>query len=488
MNDASGRNRLSKLPVQVRLQVDRLCNDFSAAWRVGHEPQIEDYLEQVERRHRSVLLEELLPVEIELRGEEVRPQQYQERFPDDAAAVDAAIYQAQHDTLKLTSSNRRDTSEAEAARRPPPETIGRYRVQRVLGAGGFGVVYLADDPELHRQVAIKGVMSGAFGPAPVGTTVVIDRVKREAQLAASLQHAAIVTIYDVLIPELTEGGNSSEVDLYIVQEYVEGQDLKSLLESGPLAAETAAELMVEIAEAVGAAHKRLVHRDLKPANILLDRDGRPHVADFGLAVDETLQQRLQGEVAGTPAYMAPEQTRGETHLLDGRADVWSLGVMLYEMVAGRLPFVAATRDELFNKICNDQPRCLARADVEIPAELTRICLKCLSKRMSDRYASCSTICGTCVPASLRLRARPEWCPRACGPLTLTITTSSSTCSPGRETATACPTPFDFGRAASIPWSRRAPSRSACYTARVAPANHRSSKPDCCQEWASMSFR
>ena len=147
------------------------------------------------------------------------------------------------------------------------------------------------------------------------------------------------------------------------------------------------DLLARVAEAVHPAHKQgLVHRDLKPANILVDVDGKPHVADFGLAVDEDSQLKRKGEVAGTIPYMAPEQVQGETHRLDGRTDVWALGVILYSILTGRNPFSGGMY-ELLDAIRYHEPKPPRQIKDTIPKELERICLKCMSKRMTDRYAT-----------------------------------------------------------------------------------------------------
>ena len=145
-------------------------------------------------------------------------------------------------------------------------------------------------------------------------------------------------------------------------------------------------------EAVGFAHQHdLVHRDLKPANLLVDRQGHPHVADFGLAVDENSQRLRKGEVCGTPAYMSPEQVRGLTHVLDGRSDLWSIGVILYELLTGRRPFRGANTAEVFENVKRRDPKPPRQIKPEIPGELERICLKCLQKRQTDRYASAAEL-------------------------------------------------------------------------------------------------
>ena len=205
----------------------------------------------------------------------------------------------------------------------------------------------------------------------------------EARTAAQLKHPGLVAVYDV-----QQEGNS----VYIVQEYVDGQDLAHWAQAERPDVARITHLMLEIVEAVGYAHQQgLVHRDLKPANILVDRRGHAHVADFGLALQENAQQLRAGETCGTPAYMSPEQVRGETHRLDGRSDLWSLGVIFYELLTGRRPFTANTTSVLFDEIQHRDPKPPRMIEPAIPAELERVTLKCLAKRATDRYGSAAAL-------------------------------------------------------------------------------------------------
>ena len=268
-----------------------------------------------------------------------------------------------------------------------PTQIGSYEVKRVLGQGAFGVVYLAHDRDLQRDVAIKRLMLERLSGFSGGLVTLTERFLQEGRLAALLKHPNIVTVHHVVRLE-----NSDQPQLFIVQEFIEGIDLSEFLKQKGRDLKQVAHLMALIADAVGFAHQQgLVHRDLKPANILIDARGEPHVTDFGMAVDETLQRRLRGEISGTPLYMAPEQARGETHLLDGRADIWSLGVILYETLAGRRPFEGSTFSELSEQICHREPKPLRMIEPSLPEELERICLKCLRRKITDRYSTCADL-------------------------------------------------------------------------------------------------
>lgn len=269
---------------------------------------------------------------------------------------------------------------------PPARRLGRYELGELLGSGAFGSVWHAWDTELSREVAVKVPRCGRFS-RPTEE----ERFLREARSAAQLHHPGIVAVHDV--------GREGET-VYIVSELVRGTSLAQRLRGGRLSFREAAELVAGVADALHHAHRQgVIHRDVKPSNILLapdDRPGeprsqRPLVTDFGLAKREVgeVTMTLDGQVLGTPAYMSPEQVQSP-HAVDGRCDVYSLGVILYEMLTGQLPFSGTTR-MLLLQVVSDEPRPPRRLNERIPRDLETICLSCLHKEPGRRYRTAGAL-------------------------------------------------------------------------------------------------
>ncbi len=255
-----------------------------------------------------------------------------------------------------------------------PDRIGRYQIEKLLGKGSFGMVYLAHDETLDRSVAIK-----VPHPHLVVNKDQAEEYLSEARTVANLDHPNIVPVFDV--------GSTDNCPFFIVSKYIDGVDLAKRLKRSRLSLDKAVNLVTKVAEALHHAHKqRLVHRDIKPGNLLLDEKNEPFVVDFGLALRE--QDVGKGpRFAGTPAYMSPEQARSEGHRVDGRSDIFSLGIVLYELLTGVHPFRAESRQQLLQLITEQEPRPLRQYDDHISIELERICMKALSKRVTDRYGT-----------------------------------------------------------------------------------------------------
>ena len=288
------------------------------------------------------------------------------------------------------------------------QTISHYRILEKLGEGGMGVVYEAEDLKLHRSVALKFLPHESFSSKDTRT-----RFLREARTAASLDHASVCPIFEII---------ETEDHSFIAMALVKGRTLEEMIAERPLELGVALDIAIQVAEGLDHAHqKSIVHRDIKPSNVVVSTDGRAKILDFGLArsVGDT-QLTMEGTVLGTVAYMSPEQARAEE--VDHRSDIWSLGVVLYEMMSGQRPFAGDHQQAVIYSILNENPESLTGLRAGITLELERLIDRCLEKDPGSRYQTAGDLTSdlrrlrqrlesstrSSVTASRRVRSRRRW--------------------------------------------------------------------------------
>ncbi len=256
-----------------------------------------------------------------------------------------------------------------------PEKLGRYEIVRAIGKGAMGMVYEGRDPKIGRRVAIKTCRADVMENTSLKNELLV-RFEREFQAAGALQHPYIVTIYDV--------GEDDGMP-YIAMEFVEGFDLRQVMENrGKYDVAAMVEIAAKVCEGLHHAHLRgIIHRDVKPANVLITKNGEVKIADFGIARVAGSVLTLDGSVVGTPHYMSPEQFAGDE--LDGRADLFSVGIILYEMLAGRKPFSGETVSTLMHEVLKRIPLPPSTYNEAVPKALDEVLLKALAKYPDARY-------------------------------------------------------------------------------------------------------
>jgi predicted Ser/Thr protein kinase len=264
--------------------------------------------------------------------------------------------------------------------RHPPDLPDGYQIEREIGKGGMGVVYLVHQQSLNRDVALKVLRPGeqTFGP-------LVKRFLGEAKHLARLRHPNIVSIHEV---------GDAQGEPYFTMDYIEGEPLSAAIRRGPMSPTQALSILKQVAEAVQHAHRQgIIHRDLKPSNVLIDNDGTAFVTDFGLARDVSQSSDLTqtGELLGTPQYMSPEQARGQSSMIGEATDIHALGLLLFEMLTGKAAFASSSPADVLVRLLNEDPPPLRSLDRRIPRDLETICQKTLQKSPAARYASVSAL-------------------------------------------------------------------------------------------------
>jgi len=409
----SQSNPSTSLPPGMASRLNPVCDRFEDQWLAGAVPRLEEFLPLVDEAVRPALLRELLELELlyrRRRGEHATVEEYRQRLPEYADLIGAAFAAADlsggpppqcQQPLPIRAPDTavgygRDRAGEDApatvdgpkeqSGHPPgpvadllPEQIGRYRILGRVGAGGMGTVFRAHDPELQRIVALK--VPRFEGPPPAQQQA-RQRFLREARAAAAIRHAHVCPIHDV---------GEQQGRPYVVMAFVEGESLAEHL--GRVGrfedCRSAVQLVCQVAEALTAVHGHgIIHRDLKPGNILLDQQGQAVLTDFGLARSTADAEHLtaNGALLGTPAYMAPEQAAPESGEMTVAADIYSLGVVLYRMLTGRVPFEGQAMMLLY-KVAQETPPSPAQFRTDLDPALVAIIQKAMARRPQDRYAS-----------------------------------------------------------------------------------------------------
>lgn len=378
--------------------IDGVCAEFERSLAGDETTRIEDYLSKLPSECRVVLLRELLATELEWRvaqGEQPAPDDYESRFSELQQEIAAVFVEALAESEAPTALVSRDAAANQTATDMEtvaqdaaglagmPNPFGRYRVERLLGRGGMGTVYLAYDQQLQRQVALK------LPSLDTEDRRIIERFSREALAMASVSHPHICPIHDV---------GEYDGHQYLTMTYLDGRTLAEVLKEDPLPSATeAAKIVRTLASSIHVAHESgVVHRDLKPSNVMMTPQVGPVLMDFGLArstVSDPGEITTTSGIVGSPAYMAPEQIGGTPSEVGPAADVYALGVILYELLSGARPFHGESALILAQVLAAPPPR-PSNIRHDIPPKLEAICLRALNKRPDDRYPSAQAFAET----------------------------------------------------------------------------------------------
>lgn len=390
MSSGDPRNKINDTITPVWMT--ELCERFREKWNTKESLSIEFVMDRLPAENRSIALRALIKIECELRalrGEIPAPQEFVQRFPNFKRDVLSVVSPqsskeslARRETIPASNSMIDSKSEIDSRSLKIPRKLGRYRIDRKLGEGAMGVVFLARDEMLNRAVALK--IPRRYQASGSEEQL---RFKREAQAAAVLHHPSICPIYDV--------GEIQGIQ-YISMGFVDGVPLsRYAVQDSGLTEHQIARYVLQIAKALAVAHEAgFIHRDLKPANIMLDKNDLPVVLDFGLArrIDRKNDPRLTqtGIVLGSPCYMAPEQLDGNPAKVGPHSDIYSLGVILYELLAGRVPF-AGSPTSVMGQILTETPQKPSAWRTHLTVRLETICLKMMAPQPEQRLGSMQAV-------------------------------------------------------------------------------------------------
>ncbi|MEM6980476.1 MAG: serine/threonine-protein kinase, partial [Planctomycetota bacterium] len=367
--------------LSIRHQIDLICDRFEQALKDGGPVDIEDFLDDVATEHQELLRDHLQQLLSDYRARESKSGFEPTIAPDSVTAPD--LPPSASDDVTLDSQTVPNEHQPLATDPTATDTVtyfGDYELLGEIARGGMGVVYRARQTSLGRVVALKMILSGQLAGSRE-----IARFQSEAEAAATLDHPGIVPIYEV--------GRHKDCH-YFSMGFVDGPSLSETLREGPLEPRIAAAKLSQIADAVDYAHARgVIHRDLKPGNVLLDTRGEPHITDFGLAkrMQADTELTTSGEVLGTPAYMPPEQARGDLEAIGPTSDVYSLGAILYAMLSGRPPHSAPSMAETLRQVIETEALSVRSLSPSTPKDLETICATCLAKEPAKRYASAGAL-------------------------------------------------------------------------------------------------
>lgn len=427
--DTDNRPADEPLPIAEQQAIDAICDRFEREWRDGNSPRLIDFLGDLAGPSRDFLLRELTAIELSYghakSGDALNVEQVIARYPE--LGSDLRHQVAKMATLRMEASSPSSGSdspptvathhwsgsaglhircphcqvalelledspldeitchgcgsnfslidhERDTEDRLAPKQVGRFRLLERIGVGGFGSVWKAHDADLDRAVAVKIPRKGQL------TATEMEMFFREARAAAQLRHPNIVPVHEV--------GRDGDT-IFIVSDLILGESLANWLKEQTSSMRDMVEMLAKIADALDYAHERgVVHRDFKPSNVMIDGEGAPHLMDFGLAKREVgeVTMTIDGHIVGTPAYMSPEQASGGTHWVDRRTDVYSLGVVLFEVLTGELPFRGNAQMQIRERLNTDAPN-PRRLNQRTPVDLATISLKCLEREANRRYST-----------------------------------------------------------------------------------------------------